>query len=290
MNMMNKLGGNAFSVTLVIVSALMFARVAQAETVNCTAITALPHTITTSGTYCLTGSLSTSITSGTAIRIDTDDVALDLNGFTLDGSGGGAASIAHGISSYGRSNITVRNGTLKGFYSGAVIHSLTAPYDDARANIVEDLRVTGSLQKGIVFSGTGSIVRRNIVSNTGGTTTYPSLPVYGIHVRGAGNLVTDNRVLDTDATLEANTDAAGIYITYSPGLVIRGNTVSNTVASGTSYGIRVNVAGASLLRGNVVHSADIGLGLVSISDKYMENISDDVITQVVSGKDVAHNN
>ena len=48
-----------------------------------TAITSPPYVIATQGVYCLTGNLSTSITTGSAIEIQANNVTLDLNGFKL---------------------------------------------------------------------------------------------------------------------------------------------------------------------------------------------------------------
>ena len=62
---------------------LLFASFTQAETVNCTAIATLPCTISTQGVYCLGGHVGTSITSGNAIEIATNNVVLDLNGFKI---------------------------------------------------------------------------------------------------------------------------------------------------------------------------------------------------------------
>ena len=56
---------------------------ARAETVNCTAITTLPTAITEQGSYCFTGHLSTSITSGIAIEIRASMDAGPLWGFSL---------------------------------------------------------------------------------------------------------------------------------------------------------------------------------------------------------------
>src|SRR5262245_63933691 len=91
---------------------------ARAETVNCTAVTALPAVIDSSGVYCLTGSLITSMTSGTAIDIQASNVVLDLNGFRLDGTSAGQATSAIGIHSGTAENITVRNGIVRGFSVG----------------------------------------------------------------------------------------------------------------------------------------------------------------------------
>ena len=54
---------------LVLLALVLGAAPARAETVNCTAITTLPAAITEQGSYCFTGHLSTSITSGIAIEL-----------------------------------------------------------------------------------------------------------------------------------------------------------------------------------------------------------------------------
>ena len=103
-------------------AALGFTATAQAETVNCTPITTLPAVITVQGIYCLTGNLSTAMTSGNAIEIQTNNVVLDLNGFKLGGlaagSGTGAAGIGiefGGTGTY-RDNLTL--GVTTPFISG----------------------------------------------------------------------------------------------------------------------------------------------------------------------------
>ena len=63
--------------------ASVFPTSTQAETIDCTAITSPPYVIATQGVYCLTGNLSTSITTGSAIEIQANNVTLDLNGFKL---------------------------------------------------------------------------------------------------------------------------------------------------------------------------------------------------------------
>ena len=83
---------------------------ARAETVNCTPITALPAIITVQGIYCFTGNLSTAITSGSAIDIQTNNVVLDLNGFKLGGLGAGLGTNAVGIHALDRQNPPSRTG------------------------------------------------------------------------------------------------------------------------------------------------------------------------------------
>ena len=72
-----------------IVALILVTNPARAETVNCAAITALPAVITVPGVYCLTGDLSTAMTSGNAIEIQANFAVLDMNGFKLDGHAAG---------------------------------------------------------------------------------------------------------------------------------------------------------------------------------------------------------
>ena len=106
---------------------------AQAETVNCTAITSLPYTISTQGVYCLTDHLSTAITTGNAITINTNNVVLDLNGFKLGGLSAGLGTQAHGIYAYQRQNITIKNGTVRGFFIGIYLDDFS-PFTTPRSS------------------------------------------------------------------------------------------------------------------------------------------------------------
>ena len=62
---------------------------------SCTSITSLPITITAAGVYCLTSNLVTNVTSGNAIEIATDDVVINLNGYTIDGLAAGPSTAGH---------------------------------------------------------------------------------------------------------------------------------------------------------------------------------------------------
>ena len=57
-----------------------------------TIISALPYTITASGSYYLTGNL-TATGSGAGITVSADNVTIDLNGFALIAGGSGTAYI-----------------------------------------------------------------------------------------------------------------------------------------------------------------------------------------------------
>ncbi len=93
-----------------IFAALAFTAPAQAETMNCTPITALPAVITVQGIYCFTADLATAMTSGNAIDIQTSNVVLDLNGFKLGGLGAGLGTLANGIVASDRQTSRSRTG------------------------------------------------------------------------------------------------------------------------------------------------------------------------------------
>ncbi len=78
----------------------------RVETYNTCAgfIDSLPATM-----WCLRKDLTTSMTSGRAISIATNNVTIDCNDFKIGGLGAGNASTATGIYTYGRQNITVRH-------------------------------------------------------------------------------------------------------------------------------------------------------------------------------------
>src|SRR5262245_46944859 len=121
---------------LVVLAIALGAVPAFAETVNCTPITSLPAVITVQGVYCLTGDLSTAIAAGAAIDIQTNNVVLDLNAFKLGGLAAGPSTQAAGIRAVNRQNITIKNGTIRGFVQGILL-------DDSggsKGHIVEDIR------------------------------------------------------------------------------------------------------------------------------------------------------
>src|SRR6266446_2752769 len=79
-----------------------------------TPISAVPATITTSGSYYLTTNLTCTLCGGgtNGITIVADGVTLDLMGFDLTGTSGSGKGI---LASIGRTNLCVRNGTVRGW-------------------------------------------------------------------------------------------------------------------------------------------------------------------------------
>ncbi len=85
-----------------------------------------PVTITESGSYQLTSNLVSTSTTINVIEINADNVTLDLNGFSISGprtcTGANATlacsnsgMTAYGIAANSRTNVTIKNGVVKGF-------------------------------------------------------------------------------------------------------------------------------------------------------------------------------
>ena len=139
------------------------------ETTLCNAyITSLPYTITTQGHYCFDRNLSTAMTAGAAITVNANFVLLDLNNFKLGGGAAGLGTDTVGVLATDRSNLTIRNGNIRGFKYGIVVEGTNG--DSATNIVIENNVIDGNTTAGILAVGKGVIVRDNLVSNTGGTT------------------------------------------------------------------------------------------------------------------------
>jgi hypothetical protein len=78
------------------------------QSVNATPITAVPFVISASGNYFLPADLS--VATGTGITVNADQVVIDLNGRSLNSTGGSTA-----IAVTDHSEVTIQNGDIDGF-------------------------------------------------------------------------------------------------------------------------------------------------------------------------------
>ena len=247
---------------LVLVALVVSATPTQAETINCTAITTLPAVITVQGVYCFTGDLSTAMTSGNAIDIQTNNVVLDLNGFKLGGLAAGLGTLASGIHASNRQNITIKNGTVRGFATGIALQDSGA----SQGHVVEDIRADQNTSVGILVNGSGNIVRNNQVVATGGATC-----------------------------CGANTGAIGISVVVISGTgtrVINNDVITVTKqGTGIAWGIRLHSITGGLVINNRITTADRGIEYeVGATGKYRDNVTFDVTTPFTGGTDIGNNN
>ncbi|MCH8527034.1 MAG: right-handed parallel beta-helix repeat-containing protein [Kiritimatiellae bacterium] len=195
-------------------------------------VESVPFTITEPGSYFLTGNLE--LASGArAITIASDNVTLDLMGFTISGG----ASQGIGMNPPGGTryrNIVVRNGTIDGFTNGLRLdHSLHGHY--------EDLTVRNSSSTGVLITNsTGNVLRRCIIVENEST---------GITLlAGAGSEISDNLILDS---VIADNATHGIRVAPSGDGVIAGQTIRRcTITGNGDTGILLEAApgGDAVLR------------------------------------------
>ena len=87
--------------------------------INQSGITSFPYEISQPGHYVLTSDLDVSTPGPPGLRVDTDNVSIDLNGFSVFFSSAGG-SAADGIAAGSRVEIAVRNGSVRGFTGNCI--------------------------------------------------------------------------------------------------------------------------------------------------------------------------
>ncbi len=210
--------------------------------------------------YCLTTSLTTSITTGAAIDVQANNVIIDLNGFRLAGLAAGPGTGAFGIHASNRQNITVKNGTIRGF----LLASFFETSGGSQGHLVEDIRAGQNTAGGVQVQGTGSIIRNNQIVATGGSTMPlgPSVYITEIVVIGDGN-----RVIYNDVTTVAQTQSApalGIGVMSGNGTIVLNNRITN--------------------------AADYGIVFLTATGKYRDNLTFGSTTPYTGGTDAGNNN
>ena len=270
---------------LTLTTLLLTAPSAWAETIDCTPITTLPTVITVQGNYCLTGHLATSMTSGNAIEIQTNNVTIDLNGWKLGGLAGGTGTLVYGIYAYQRKNITIRNGTIRGFYLGIFLKDVS-PYTTSQGHLIEDIRADQNTGTGIMIQGRGNIVRRNQVVDTGGSTG--TLYAFGIRLNGPGVRALNNDISGTVGW--SGGGGFGLSLDTAHGAVLESNRIHD-IRGTSNYGIWASGSLGILVVGNRITSTQNGIVFTGGSTgKYRDTLTSNVTTPFSGGTDAGGNN
>jgi len=223
-----------------------FVSPAKAETTLCTEITSLPATLSIQGNYCLKRDLSTAIASGT------NNVTIDCNGFKVGGLGAGAGTRTHGIYASDRSNITIRQCNIRGFYRGIYLIGT-----NSAGHLIENNALNGNTYLGIRANGEGVTIRGNRIVDTGGTDdaggTYG-----GILLDGPSGHIVDNDIAGAVSSVNGINVLKGIRVSGVRN-VVEDNRISDLVAAegGLVTGIMIEGGGTevplqAVLRGNSV--------------------------------------
>ncbi|MCD4742360.1 MAG: right-handed parallel beta-helix repeat-containing protein [Desulfobacteraceae bacterium] len=218
-----------------------------------TKINSLPYIIESSGFYFIDKDLSCTATNKHGITITADHVTLDLMGFSLIGPN--VIGAYNGIYMNVRTNVEIRNGTIRNFSSWGIYEEY--PFGDGHRVI--NVRAKGNQSGGIGLRGYNNLVKGCTSVKNGGD---------GINA-GMGSTATGNTCYGNDhcgivvsygSTVTGNTcydnDTYGIYASF--GSTITGNTcyknttngiwtggwgcsiIGNTCYNNTNYGIYAN--------------------------------------------------
>lgn len=131
------------------------------------------------GSYYLTGNIN-ALGSRTAIRVDSDGVTIDLNGFEINGTG--ASGTPSGVSCLGLINSppTIRNGQIRNWPGIGV-------FMVGDGGVLEDLAISGNTAQGVQLSD--HAMRRCTLIGNGGITvrTFDSCTVEDCTIETAGS-------------------------------------------------------------------------------------------------------
>lgn len=261
-------------------------------------------TIFLRGSYVLVNNLPGSLglnPNGGCLVIAASNVTLDLGGFSVIGTGAGSG-MGHGIAMDGLDNVTIRNGTVRGFPAHGVAELSPSLGHGHR---VGDLRVIDNEADGISLLGSDHQVRNCLASdNTDGGVAVGSESLvtgntasgnggHGISA-GVGSIVTGNTAsgsgligirVGMDSTVADNVahDNLGVGITADRGSTVTGNavrnndgaagllagegsTVTGNTASFNQFGIGITTSRGSTIMGNTAfRNAQNGIFLVGES-------------------------
>ena len=237
-------------------------------------ISSLPFTISQEGSYYLTKNLDT---AGNGISVGSSNVTVDLNGFTIEGTGGSGA----GIDATARDRVVVKNGMVRGFPllgiklgNYGVVERVVSSFNgqaginiEARGSVTHCTSVSNG---GIGISvGNGSSVLDSITEdNTGiGISCENSLVARCLSRTNGGAGIAANASQVADSMSSLNTGAG---ITATDDCHIERNTVTKNGNSGDAAGILVTGT-RTLVQKNQVSGNDRGLEITGTANVVREN-------------------
>ena len=188
-----------------------------------TPISSLPYTITESGSYYVTGNLS-STTNG--IVIEASGVTVDLMGFSITGDGSNGD---YGIYVDGSTNAVIENLVIKGGRIGGFFEGLYCRYmNNSR---IEQMVVSDNTDDGVTLYGRDGQCNGNTIADcTISGNGIDGVSLYNGNGQCKGNTIQDNRI-------SQNTDR-GINLFTADGNRVEANNIWGNVA----YGIYSNSA------------------------------------------------
>jgi Right handed beta helix region len=232
---------------LAAISSFPFASSAQ------TAITLLPYVIKTPGLYVLDKSLTYSSPGFAAIIVNSGNVTIDLQGFSISNPGTVSSSI--GIFAVNVGNVTVQNGSIVSFAEGIKFQSEGG--SELTSELIQNVRFDHIKNIAVVLlESRNSIVRNCQISGTGydlaNVVIHDAVGI-GINDRNSrgGNQLIDNNISGAKQTgilLGSNDLSDGNFISNAPSGIIS-NDISSKLKNNTVNQSAVPYTGGTQLPG-----------------------------------------
>ena len=209
-----------------------------------TPISGLGINITTPGSYYLTRNITASA-AGVGIRINSDNVTLDLNGFTL--TGGATSTHAIAVQTAIRRNIVIRNGTIRDWPGRGIDAGFAVAGEISHINFYNN--GGGGIDGTSGGGGSSLLVTDNVLYNNGLVANADGIQI-------ASGIVRNNQVIGSGRD--------GIRITVNSGTLIEHNVLSFNGTTVAGAGVHL-VAGALNVRieGNNASNNDTGIEVVA---------------------------
>ena len=200
-------------------------------------------------TYTLTDSIVGDVpTDVSAIVVERDNIVVDGAGYTLQGTG---ADYSTGIDLTGRSNVTIKNTNIKGFYHGIYLYY-------SSSNTVIGNNATTNTAYGIILldSSYNTVIGNNATTNGDGISLWYS----------SNNTISGNNIAN---------NGWGIFLEYSSYNTIIGNN-----AAANTFGISLLVGSSyNTIIGNNAAANTFGISLHDTSNNtfYHNNFIDNTL-------------
>ncbi|SMH42720.1 right-handed parallel beta-helix repeat-containing protein [Mesorhizobium australicum] len=265
---------------------LGLSQAAEAQTVNCVEIAALPAVISEPGVYCLKKNFSVSLADDVAIAVLASNVTIDFNGFKIGNMPAGEETLAVGVGVFERRNVVLRNGNFRGFMM--TIGLLASDPEKSSGHLVENMMIDSSLVYGIFAVGNGLVLRNNQIVNSADTRVSSTSVTRMLAKAGAGGVTRQLRAMRTArARAHARAGAAGVAPQIdTPGVapimaavtnsVIEKNTISSVRALGEADGIVVLAGQGVAVRDNFIAGLRAGTLVAGIG---VSDFSDNILLQ-----------
>jgi len=178
----------------------------------------------------------------------------------------------------------VRHCSIRGFYFGVLLQGA-----GGSGHAVEDNRFDGNTFIAVNVDGDGSVIRRNRVFDTGGSTL--QIDAYGISGYFTVDIL-DNTVSGVVARSGGGGGAIGIYTNGSNSGNVIGNRVRGLFKDGTNFAVgiaNVNDTRVEMRDNNVMGVGELGLSCGSVSDTAKDNVVNGFGIALVTCSDVGGN-